>query len=254
MEHSNDPESLVAGRVIVFYLTLPQPVAIPPETIFTENLDIRVPKLVGLPMHLTPRHAPLPAEVQDRLFVSLRFWPTTRRTLSDVGLLDVPSEVFRSTLPRDALANLPRLGRVRRVLRQAVEGWSATREPVTVVEAVTVLLQSDDMVSDAFDRCAEALNDVVRAYRLAARTPLPLPSMERLPPVVPYFTRRPDMPFDWDGPLLFHLHYNLPFEIEFQQFVATTVNRDLKEVHDPSAKKRSATGRAEGSEERWARH
>ena len=214
MERIDYPESLVSGRVIIFYLTLPQPVAIPPETIFTEHLDIQVPELVGLPMHLTPQHAPLPAEAQGRLLVSLRFWPTMRRTLSDVSLLDVPSDVFRSTLPRDALASLPRLGRVRRLLQRALEGWRATREPVTVVEAVTLLLQSDDMVSDAFDRCAVALNDVVRAYRLATRTPLRLPSMERLPPVVPYFTRRPDVPFDWDGPLLFHLHYNLPFEIE----------------------------------------
>lgn len=165
-------------------------------------------------MHLTPRHEPLPSEAEGRLFVSLRFWPTTRRTLGDVALFDVPTQVFRSTLPRDALVRLPRLGRLRRFGQRLLEGLRATREPATVVEAVTLLLEGEDMVSDAFDRCGGALNDVVRAYRLAIREPLRLPSTQRLPSLVPYFTRHATIPFEWDGPHLFHLHYNLPFQVE----------------------------------------
>lgn len=209
-----DPEfenSIRPGRLAVFYLTTPDYIDLPPSTTFTEVIDVDIPQLASHEVRLTPEHDPYPPEAQTegKQFVSLRFWPTDRVAPSEISVLDAPQRVFEATLPREATKR-GFLRRFRGRLLDLRDRLSPAREPATVVEAVTAFTESEDPVSDAFERCLLALKDVMRSFRVAIRQPVRMPTRERLPFLVPYFTRNATMPFEWQGPYMFLLHYNLP--------------------------------------------
>lgn len=208
---SADPD-LSPGRLIVFLLTLPRAAAIEPDTVFREVFDVEMSKWLGGRMAPSPWHKTIPPEQQGKLFVSIRFWPASRPSVADSAMLEVPMQILDAIVPRKGRRLRSGRAHVKRWWWERIGRRRVSEEPGTVAEVVTVLEDGDYPAVAAFERCVAGLIDVVRAYRLAARDPIPLPTRERLPMLVPYLTRRVTPPLDWQGPALLHLHDDLPIQ------------------------------------------
>lgn len=137
--------------------------------------------------------------------------------LSDIVVLDVPWDVLRRTLPPEALPHRPLIARLRTVLRRLSERVRPPLKPVTVMEAVTILQPSDERpTKDAFERCLTLAFEVIRSYRLSQRLMTRYPTVERLPFMIPYMVRTLAPPIEWEGPLMYLLHYNTPSSHQFR--------------------------------------
>jgi hypothetical protein len=146
--------------------------------------------------------------VGGELFSSLRFWrERAPRVLWDEED-DAPFRVIKRVAPSLVTAEGD--------LRESEETLRAGEEPgayTTVVEAVTPLTlagAAEDVLTDAFERCFELLDDFIRAYRLYSREWIPARTRQRLPAIIPYATRSALGRRGWNELSLFILHMNLP--------------------------------------------
>ena len=182
----------------LFYIPVPFPLGIPAGSILTLFGDEIVPWLQGTPYQQT-EDAPLfvPPDAGDgRVFVSLR---TGRRTVpSHMSLWEVEAAF-------ETCAEIFGIKRSRESCQ--LDSWEALPDAVprerdvTVFEAVTPLLPAptadtadvERSVSASFDRCLDALNELLRAYSIMTKDwrvkPLTRQAMALL---VPWGTREPD--------------------------------------------------------------
>ena len=182
-------------RLVVFYIPLEVPLGLPQGSTYTFERTESVDWLKGVPLHpvegLTPRRNTL-----GRNFVSLQIWREKEKArLSDAPFTAAMNVAARVRGEKDRI-------------REVSSDDGLVQEIVGLVfEAVTPLLKSEGgvkkAVSDAFDRCLEAINSLIRAYLLATKDlRVHLVSRQKLPPAIPWITRPPDA-FDWGGMAMF---------------------------------------------------
>lgn len=192
-------------RLIVFFLELPDPLPLPDETVYTLEVEGRL-RLPGVEVRQTAAGPALPLD-GGALFVSLRVWQVDVDPVTLDDSLEAVEAVLDRALPAGLIRPRERSGDAQRRGDAGGETLAATR---TVVEAVTPLLPGEDAVSEAFDRCLDALSQVFAAYRSSTRNLVPAPTYERLSPVILYATRTARAPVVWDERLsLFVLHANV---------------------------------------------
>lgn len=213
-------------RQIIFLIPLPEPLPLPHHTIYTfigEHRD-EMANVVVQPTAETP---PAPDWAQGRLTTSLRVWQSlhedefaAEREMSTivqrVAEAIAPGEAFegfrreleeweeaeRAAAPRDEESSPEAL---------LDEGQKPPRSYVTIVEAVTPLVEvsDSDPPSAAYDRATDAVADLVRAFRIASLIPFAPVTRERLPFAIYYLTRNVSGRADWSHGL-FLTHLNPP--------------------------------------------
>jgi hypothetical protein len=201
-------------RLAIFFIPVPD--ALPFSHGTTYSFMLREDeRLAGLRVQPTPDVAPVPDEVfgpEGQMFVSLKFWQAKDAFANFRAEFEAVDAVMREVVPADVLGE-----------RGGERGEEATEllpeSYRTIVEAVTPLLSDDPdernperIQSDAFDRSVEAINRLVRAYRVSDDGPIAEVTRERLPFSVLLVTRALAAG-DWVGPLLMLLHFNLPREV-----------------------------------------
>ena len=201
--------------LVQFYIPVPFPLGIPAGTILSLFGEEEVPWLKGT-LHQQTEDSPLfvaPEHVDGRVFVSIR--TGRRRAPSHASMWEVEaafdacSRIFGRQPEKDSTSPLAST-----VARGAVP----RERDVTVFEAVTPLLPeefSNDTdpsraVSSSFDRCLDALNEVLRAYSIKATDwrvkPLTRQSMA---PLIPWGTRAVDQENPRGPGIFFVNHGNL---------------------------------------------
>ena len=193
------------GRLVVFFIALPDPLPIPDGAIFTfTHLDTYVRELEG---HMMAQQAGGPrVEWAGQNFSSLRFWRTPVERLFWDEKHDAPWRIMRRTHPFLMNEGKSEEGHTDAREHLALELGAYT----TVVEAVTPLSRHrDDAMTDAFEQCFGHIDTFVRAYRLYSRQVMPSLTRERLAPLIPYATRTLVGEPRWGDVGLFLLHENV---------------------------------------------
>jgi hypothetical protein len=162
-------------RLIIFFLQMPRPVAIPHGTVYTFQLPEVLEVLKGIPIAPTPEVPPRP-NPEGNNWASFKFWQVKRT----IGNYDALRPVLEAVVPKESLG-LPS------------DQPAPTDEPrgyITIVEASTALRGLEDGdVSDAYDGCLAALQELFRAYGVSADHGMPIVSREMLPPIAEFITR-----------------------------------------------------------------
>jgi hypothetical protein len=171
-------------------------------------------RLAGLGIQPTPETAPVPTEIfsPGQMVVSLKFWQVKDAFAEFRAEFDAIDKVMRAVVPAEVLGE--------RAEDRSDEATGLLPESYrTIVEAVTPFLADDPdekdperVQSDAFDRSVEAINRIVRAYRVSEHGLIPEVTRERLPFSVLFCTRAVSGG-DWAGPVLMLLHFNLPRDV-----------------------------------------
>lgn len=169
-------------KVITFFLQMPEPIAIPHDTIYTFQVGEQIPQLEGLLSYQTESSPALPFSDYARPFVSFRFWQYQTKYKSD-DVSEGLEAVMRAVLP-------PRLqprkegGQVyERVPMDAYE---------TVVEACALIDGEKDVSEEterAFTLCIDQLQRVLRAYQITTKHHVPILTRHRLQTIIPLVTR-----------------------------------------------------------------
>lgn len=195
------------ARLIVFVFESPEPFMMPDGSTFSFVLDEHLPWLPQMNMGVVEGGQPIPNEAEEQLFVSFRFWrsSTTREP-------PLPSDAFMEVLRRVMPSDKTMATRVGHVgLEEGDETLEHIREmtsgvdteesdedteleyPVTIVEAVTILLPSRHEASpvvEALHRCMESLAELSRVYRLSNHLRMQTVTYERLPSSGIFWTTR----------------------------------------------------------------
>ena len=167
-------------KVITFFLQMPEPIAIPHDTIYTFQVGERIPEIEGLPSYQTESSPALPFSDYARPFVSFRFWQyQTKHKFDDAS--EGLEAVMRAVLP-------PRL-HPRKGDRQEPDPIDAYE---TVVEACALIDGETDIGEEterAFTLCIDQLQQVLRAYQITTKHHVPVLTRHRLQTVIPLVTR-----------------------------------------------------------------
>lgn len=158
-----------------FFLPLPRPIAIPNHF---------VAKFLKAPSFEQENRSQIPLSIDGvgdgALRVSLLFWQI--ETSSGMHAVDAAHEAALKAFPDTEAAES---------VAGAASSTSANpRLPlsttVTVVEAMCVLDEDhDDPYTEAFDAAVDGLNRLLRSYYAVSQHPVPLVSVDSLPPIVP---------------------------------------------------------------------
>lgn len=194
------PSPEVSGfpaQLITFFIPLKMPLPLPLDTVAFER-DEQIKWLKGVHYWPTNESRDLGADpwIHDgRNMVSLRLWNSTSPIPIATDLLDATGEVVARVTgivlddsSSDGSEPMP---------------WEEDQVSLTIVEAVTPLVgavDSDDCVSDCFDRCLEHIEELAEAYRLANWDLSSVPvNRSSVYPIAPMAVR--DMPGGKYGPL-----------------------------------------------------
>lgn len=198
------------AEAVVFFLRLPTLLRFVDAATFSRIEPAPLAGVTG-PFYLD-RDVPLPEDLPMGHFASVRFWRTDAFDTSVRELFSVPASVFRREMPKHILRRVfPLRARIRQAWSLFMDFIRRDRHPVTVVEAaVSLRLEDDDPVRDAYVRATDLLKDVVRAYRVALKEDIASVTVERLPFLVPYFARTLQEPAKWGALHLFRANWNPP--------------------------------------------
>ncbi len=180
MGTTNRPEP----HLVVFFLEIPDVVAVPHTTTFMFELPEVLDFLKGVGYSPDIQTPPRP-NPDGRNFVSLKIWQVKVTAGADPAV----THVIDAVVPKEnqGIAESP---------------TSAPPDPrayATIIEAVTALsAPSDGEISRALDNCLTALQDFLRAYGISSGNALPLITRERLPPLV-LFSKRTLVTQQWDA-------------------------------------------------------
>jgi hypothetical protein len=223
-------------RGVIFFLLLPEPIPFPDGEIFSFVGEPHA-SLSTYGWMQTREVGPAPEEAEGRLFTSLRFWQIPVKWTDSIDReYELINEAIRRAVPAAVLEETRADGEdsdedvpTESELMDAMRAFGIDDADVdkilskppshyaTVVEAVTALVPVEgppDVMSDAFDRCVDALTQLVGAYRRAAIEPIAAVTRERLPAAVYYLTFRLSEPkTDWShGLFLAHMSASQMFE------------------------------------------
>lgn len=195
------------ARLIVFLFESPEPFMMPDGSTFSFVLDERLPWLPKMNMGVVQGGQAILDEAEGQLFVSFRLWRSST-TWEPPLPSDAFMEVLRRVMPSDKKM-ATRVGHVGleegdEVLERIREMTSETdpeesdadtdlEHPVTIVEAVTILLPSSHDASpvvEALHRCMESLAEFSRVYRLSNHLRMQTVTYERLPSSGIFWTTR----------------------------------------------------------------
>lgn len=200
-------------RVVIFFIPVPDALPFPHATTYSFMLG-EDERLAGLRVQPTPETPPAPDDIfgPGQMFVSLKFWQAKDVFANFRAEFEAVDNVMRAVVPADVLGE--------RVGQRSDEATGLLPESYrTIVEAVTPFLTDDPeekdperIQSDAFDRSVDAINRLVRAYRVSSGGLILEVTRERLPFSVLFVTRAMTGG-DWAGPVLMLLHFNLPRDV-----------------------------------------
>lgn len=197
---ARDADLIVQGwpeqpHLVHFYIPTPAPLGLPAGEGVTLFGEEEVTWLKG-ELHQRTEDAPIfvPSDSTDgRIFVSLR---AGRRTVS------IQRERWEIDTAFEAAAGIFGQPAAKRSSQDQISGQAAPEErDITVFEAVTPLVSSsrsggadlEGALNDAFDRCLDGLNELLRAYSIMTKdwrvTPLARQTMAQF---VPWGAREPD--------------------------------------------------------------
>jgi hypothetical protein len=169
--------------LIIFFLEMPLPIAIPHGTVYTFVLPEVLDFLKGVPYAPIPGLKPAP-NPEGHNWASFRLWQVKRT----VGPDDPIRPVLEAVVPKESLG----------VPKDRPTEPSEPRGYVTIIEVSTALKGQEEIdTSAAFDACLSALQDLLRAYSVSAHHGMPLVTRELLPPIA-LFIRRTLFTQKWD--------------------------------------------------------
>jgi hypothetical protein len=200
-------------RVAIFFIPVPDALPFAHATTYSFMLG-EDERLAGLRVQPTPETAPVPNDIFSggQMFVSLKFWQAKAAFADFRAEFEAVDNVMRAVVPANVLSEPvgERNGEAMRLLPESYR---------TIVEAVTPFLADDPdekdplrIQSDAFDRSVEAINRLVRAYRVSSDGLIAEVTRERLPFSVLFLTRAMTGGH-WAGPVLMLVHFNLPGDV-----------------------------------------
>jgi hypothetical protein len=156
-------------QLIIFFLEIPRPIAIPHGTVYTFVLPEVLDFLKGVAIAPVPGIRPA-SNLEGNNWASFRFWQVKRTTGKD----DAVRPVLEAVVPAESL------GLPTERPREPIE----PRGYMTIVEASTTLKGPEESeASAAFDACLSALQELLRAYGLSTDHGMPLITRELLPPI-----------------------------------------------------------------------
>ncbi|MBI4571544.1 MAG: hypothetical protein HY723_06300, partial [Chloroflexi bacterium] len=186
-------------RLAVFFLELPEALAIENGSTFTFQTEDTFPELEGVDsIHPTADLPPfrISRESAGNVVVSFRILQVDASQLTERPILETTDRAIERVLPKS----------VAKRRRSEIEAPRLYPHR-TVIEAVTPVRGRDDNeLNIAFDRCERYFWKVLDAYRIVAPRMAGRVTREVLPPIIPFITRDIGSMERWDDELsFFHL-------------------------------------------------